>query len=116
VEGEPFNMTAVRSKSGTVKGFKIFSDNPFYSQGMKFITWYEKDGKKEMEANGVFFESVSKYGVEKLRDVKYTTPAPPKAAGYTDDYGDGYNDGYAYYNSYYEYYNTDGYNYYTGGY
>lgn len=30
VEGEPFNMTAVRSKSGTVKGFKTFSDNPYY--------------------------------------------------------------------------------------
>lgn len=29
VEGDPFNMTAVRSKSGDVKGFKLFPDNPF---------------------------------------------------------------------------------------
>jgi hypothetical protein len=43
VEGEPFNMTAVRSKSGIVKGFKTFSDNPYYNRGIKIITWYQKD-------------------------------------------------------------------------
>ena len=32
VEGDPFNMIVVRSKSGAVKGFKLLEDNPYYSQ------------------------------------------------------------------------------------
>jgi hypothetical protein len=39
VEGDPFNLTAIRSKSGVVKGFKTFTDNPLYEDGLKFITW-----------------------------------------------------------------------------
>lgn len=30
VEGHPFELIAVRSKSGYVKGFKLLEGNPFY--------------------------------------------------------------------------------------
>lgn len=65
VEGEPFNMTAIRSKEGIVKGFKTFTDNPFYKKGLKIITWqYEEDGEKELNANGIRYLGVEAYGIE----------------------------------------------------
>lgn len=70
VEGDPFNMTAVRSKSGTVKGFKTFSDNPYYKSGLRFITWYEEDGTKEMIANGVKYIGVKDYGIEEIKEIE----------------------------------------------
>ena len=116
VEGDPFNMTAVRSKSGTVKGFKVFSDNPYYKSGLTFITWYQEDNKKEMSANGVYFVGVDSYAIEKIEAIEVIVPPQktPKQAGYSDDFGDGYFDGYAYYNAWYDVYYTDIYSYDTG--
>jgi len=116
VEGEPFNMTAIRSKSGTVKGFKTFSDNPYYNDGLKFITWYEADGEKEMDANGVKYFGVDSYSIEgdNKIEVRVAYEGKKKENGYTDDNGYGYFDGYAYYNSFYDYKYTDAYEYDTG--
>jgi hypothetical protein len=86
VEGTPFNMTAVRAKSGTVKGFKTFSDNPYWNKGLKFISWHaDLNGKKEMKAEGFNkYKSVNSYGVEKLKDIEVKVlveiPAPAPVA------------------------------------
>lgn len=63
IEGDSFNMVAVRSKSGVIKGFKLFEDNPFY-QDIKFLSWNEREST--LEANGVTYKAVKKYGEEDL--------------------------------------------------
>ena len=42
VEGDPFNMTAVRSKTGDMKGFRTFYDNPFAPDGLIYLSWNEE--------------------------------------------------------------------------
>jgi hypothetical protein len=62
VEGDPFYLSAVRTKDGEVKGFKTFSDNPFYSSGLKFLTWDASTGK--LEGLGFTYKTVNDYSVE----------------------------------------------------
>lgn len=74
VEGDGFNMTAVRSKDGTVKGFKTFSDNPYYNDGLKFLQWNEEEGT--LTATGVSYTAVSKYAVEKIPTIEVVIEGP----------------------------------------
>ena len=74
VEGDPFNMVCVRSKSGAVKGFKLLEDNPYYSQ-FKFLSWNEAEGK--LVANGVVYSAVAEYEEEKLVSVETVVEGAP---------------------------------------
>ena len=74
VEGDPFNMIAVRSKSGSVKGFKLLQDNPYYSS-FKFLSWNEAEGK--LEANGVVYSAVAEYQEEKLVEIEEVVEGAP---------------------------------------
>lgn len=74
VEGDPFNMISVRSKSGAIKGFKLLEDNPYYSQ-FKFLSWNEAEGK--LSANGVVYSAVAEYEEEKLVDIETVVEGAP---------------------------------------
>lgn len=58
VDGEPIELTVVRTREGTVKGFKVSESSELYAAGITFFSYYEEDGYSELFVNGTTFISV----------------------------------------------------------
>lgn len=58
-EGEIMELVVVRTREGTIKGFKVTDENSTaYESGFTFLSYYEEDGYSELFANGVTYISV----------------------------------------------------------
>jgi len=59
-------MMSVRTKSGTVKGFKLLEGSPYFHQ-MQFLQWI--GAKSQLVANKKIYKAVTNYKVENLDPV-----------------------------------------------